>query len=504
MKPIKISILISFLLAAYVGKAQIKVDLPYSPIVFQPEQSLSQFSNNSDLQEVVRNLNFADIKRSPNWQDFKESNHWNTPSSLTENNAVTYNWYAFNLLCNQLDSTTTGYRFANNRDKKLLQTFYKNSTIPSCWTLNTSKTSNYPVSYPPNSFDKYNSTFRKDSMASNRTVLLIQTVQNFYVNAKTPYTDLASRITSSDKAKFKSTNQLIKSGFENKYKNSVDLISRSADENFTITWKGDFIFTPSSASLNNFSFKSDVILDTEEINKLTEGLESDFKDWADKSYFVASYGNKTYRLPTSTEVTFSFTKQSVKNVVSLDKTNQSKFNFLLNSRYSKRILLPARTKLFYTTFATGVKTSEFTTPLEFNVDRVMSIELPPSYGALPAMAFFGRGYKHGVSGSKQMFDKAERSKRCATQKFMVFAFVVGTISGGLHYFSNSFYLNDPIKHKDLLEVSDISKKVLLSSCAGYSLMVVIDFSRTLHLVKSTKRKVAEMNNMLDQNVIYSK
>jgi hypothetical protein len=38
----------------------------------------------------------------------------------------------------------------------------------------------------------------------------------------------------------------------------------------------------------------------------------------------------------------------------------------------------------------------------------------------------------------------------------------------------------------------------------YSAMITIDFSRTLHLVKTTKRKVAAINSLLDENVIYSK
>jgi hypothetical protein len=502
---LRISLLLSFLLAGGIAVGQIKIDLPYSPSILQPEQINSLFNSNIPTEENAR-LNLSEINHCSIRTEFNNNNAFNTPASINESNSVTYNWFAFNNLFNQIDSTVAGYRFANNRDKKLLQSYYKtnsSNSIPSCWTVNSTKTGNFPASYPAIYFDKNGTTFRKDSMYSNHTILLIQTLQSFYFNSKLPYKDLANQINSSDKSKFKTTNQLVKESFEKKQANSVNLIARALDENFTVTWKGDFTFTSSSASFTNFSFHSNIILDTEEITKLTEELELDLNGWAEKSYFVATHAGKSYRLPYSFPIEFSFQKQSSKNVVFLDKANQSTFNFLLNSRYTRKLLLPARTKLHYSTFSTELKTSEYATPLESNVSRVMSIELPSSYGALPAMALFGRGYKLGVSGYRQMFDKEQRKKRCATQKFMVIGFTAGTLSGLTRIFANSLYNEDPVRYKNSPNVADISKKIITGSCILYSTMIVIDFSRTLHLVKTTKRKITAINSMLDENVIYS-
>lgn len=506
MKTLRISLLLSFLLVEGIAAGQIKVDLPYSPSILQPEQINSLFNSSMPAEENAR-LNLSEINHCSIRTEFNNNNSFNTPASIKESNSVTYNWFAFDNLFNQIDSTTAGYRFASNRDKKLLQSYYKtnsSNSIPSCWTVNSTKTGNFPASYPAIYFDKNGPTFRKDSMYSNHAILLIQTLQSFYFNSKLTYKDLASQINSSDKAKFKTTNQLVKESFEQKQSSSVNLIARALDENFTVTWKGDFIFTPSSASFTNFNFHSDIILDTEKITQLTEVLELDFKGWAEKSYFVATHAGKSYRLPYSFPIQFSFQKQSSKNVVYLDKSNQSTFNFLLNSRYSRKLLLPARTKLHYTTFSTELKTSEFVTPLESNINRVMSIELPSSYGALPAMALFGRGYKFAVSGSRQMFDKEQRKKRCATQKFMVIGFAAGTLSGLTRFFANSLYNEDPIRYKNSPNVANTSMKIITGSCILYSTMIIIDFSRTLQLVKTTKRKIAAINSMLDENVIYSK
>ena len=193
------------------------------------------------------------------------------------------------------------------------------------------------------------------------------------------------------------------------------------------------------------------------------------------------------------------------NSVPLDLTNETTFYSLLADRYKGKLKLPVNTQIKYSTFSTTLTTSDFNViPLETDVRRVLSINLPSSYGALPAMALFGRGYKFAVSGSRQMFDKEQRKKRCATQKFMVIGFAAGTLSGLTRFFANSLYNEDPIRYKNSPNVANTSMKILTGSCILYSTMIVIDFSRTLHLVKTTKRKIAAINSLLDENVIYSK
>ena len=509
MKTLRISLLLSFLLVGGIAAGQIKVDLPYSPIVFQPEQSLSQFSTNANLNEVAQSLNFSEVNRCAYLTDFKYQNNWNSPASLVEGNSVTYNWYAFNTLFNQIDSTTLGYRFANNLDKNYLQAFYKNSfnsSVASCWTVRAYKTSNFPATYPANYYDKKASTFNSESnLENNRAAVLIQTVQSFYDHSQLPYSELSNRITSSDKGRFQNIHQLSKIAFENKYKEKINLIARSNDENFTVTWKGNFVFTTTESSFSNFTFQSNIILDTEQIIKVTEGIESDFKQWTQKSYFVASRGNKTYRVPSELAIQFSFQKQSKMNSVPLDLANETLFYTLLKGRYKGELKLPVNTQIKYSTFSTTLTTGDSNViPLETDVMRVLSIDLPKSYGALPMMSFFGRGYKNGTSGSKRLFSTSEKNKRCATQKFMVIGFAAGTLSGLTRFFANSLYNEDPIRYKNSPNVANVSTKVLTGSCILYSAMIVIDFSRTLHLVKTTKRKIAAINSMLDENVIYSK
>jgi hypothetical protein len=483
---------------------QIPIELPYSPAIVEVGQTL-QIDKYPSMKNVSEKLVFDNIKPCFNNQtDFENYSFWNTPASLNEKNSTTYNWYAYNNLFSQLDSTTDGYRFVNIRDINWIKQYYNNKSYYSTqntWADNIHKVSNLPASFPAVYWDHPNFKFVRDSMYSRHTALLIQTVSSFYENVTDSYNYQSEKITAQGKNKYKNSNQIIRDFFETNFFKELSIFANGTEGAFSITWSGDLLFTSNTTSLDNFGVNQNNFSNNKLLSKVTEGMNSGLTDWAKQSYFVANYGNKTYRVPGKLPISFSFNKELHEEEIYIkNPESQLKFIKLLSTIKSnvdiKTLRLPVNTKIKYSTYSTNFTNNHIVLTLEKDISSVLNVSLPPNYRRLPISCLMGTAHKKCITAYKSNFTIESKNKKCATQKLMLITFFTGAVSGLSSYLLYNYYLENPFQRKTSYEFANRSHQIFIASCATHSLILSIDFIRALKLVKTTRKQIESLNYSL--------